>query len=153
MRRYLIGLCGLGLLVLGCGEPANRPLTQDDEGKIALSDVGELYRVFTAQKKKPPTKLADFLPMEPKSPMGVLALQSGVVIVRFGATLPDTEEGSTKGPDEVLAFEKKAPESDGQVLMLNRTIRTMTLDEFMAAKLSGTESSSAVPSKGKAKGR
>jgi hypothetical protein len=154
MRRSIVGILCLGLLAAGCGGPANQPLTKEGEGALALNDVGELYRVYTVQNKKPPAKLADFVPMEPMSPMGVRAIESGDVIVRFGATMTATEEGPARSSsDEVLAFEKTVPDAGGQVLMLDRTVRTMTPDEFKAAKLAGTSSSEAIAAKGKAKVR
>ena len=89
------------------------------------------------------------------SPTGVRAIETGDVIVRFGASLPDTGEEPGKGPDdEVLAYQKDVPASGGQVMMLNRTIRTMTPEEFKAAKLAGTASSSAsIGVKARNKGR
>src|SRR5262249_40728082 len=98
-------------------------------------------------------RTADFSPMARMSPMGMGAIESGDVIVRFGAALPDTGEEPGKGPgDEVLAYHKDVPTSGGPVLMLNRTIRTMTPEEFQAAKLAGNTSSSAA-SDGKAKAK
>jgi hypothetical protein len=44
-----MGFLGLYLIVAGCGEPASRPLTKDEVTTLALSDVGELYRIYTAQ--------------------------------------------------------------------------------------------------------
>jgi hypothetical protein len=118
-------------------------LTKDDATMAALGDVGELYRLYTAEKKKPPTRLADLRPMARMSPMGVRAVETGDVIVRLGARLPDTGEEPGQGPgDEVLAYPKDVPASGGPVMMLNRTIRTMTPDEFKAARLAGTASSS-----------
>lgn len=152
MHRLFAMLAPIALLMAGCGDPSSQPLTKLGEESIALSDVGELYRVYTAQKKKPPTRLADFAPMEPMCPMGVRAVESGNVIVRLGAVMTDTEEGPPKGTsDEVLAYLKEVPDSGGQVLMLNREIRTMTPEEFKAAKLAGTESSAPAAAKKDAK--
>ncbi len=154
MRRSIVGVLCLGLLAAGCGGPTNQPLTKEGEGALALNDVGELYRVYTAQKKKPPAKLADFVPMEAMSPMGLRAIESGAVVVRFGATMTDTEEGPGKSSsDEVLAYENDVPNAGGQVLMLDRTLGTMTPEEFKAAKLAGTSSSEAIAARGKAKPR
>ena len=150
---YRAGLLGLCLAAAGCGGPAVQPKTKEGATQIALSDVGELYRLYTAEKQKPPTKTDDFLPMERMNPTGVRAVETGDVIVRFGANLPDTGEEPGKGPgDEVLAYEKDVPTAGGHVMMLNRTIRTMTPEEFRAAKLAGTESSSDWTG-GKAKGK
>ena len=142
----------LALLAAGCGRPSGRPLTPDDEATIELNDVAEMYRVFTADKHKPPEKLADFQAMEPMSPMGVRAVETGSVVVRYGAVLPDTEDEPGGGPgDEVLAYQKQVPGEGGKVLMLNRTVRAMTPEGFRAAKLAGTASSE--PPRTKARGR
>jgi hypothetical protein len=153
MSLYRAGLLGLCLAVAGCNGPGGRPLTEDETAKAALGDVGELYRLYTVETNKPPARTADFLPMGRMNPMGVKAIESGDVIVRFGANLPDTGEEPGKGPgDEVLAYHKDVPTSGGPVLMLDRTTRTMTPEEFQAAKVAGNASSSA-PSGGKAKAR
>jgi hypothetical protein len=133
----------LAVAVAGCGGPSNSPPTTAALEENVLSDVGEMYRAFTAEKKKPPVNLADLTPMEMMCPAGVRAVKTGEVIVQYGATLPDTEEGVRGSSDEVLAFMKEVPTSGGQVLMLNRALKTMTADEFKSAKLAGTASSSA----------
>jgi hypothetical protein len=157
MRREMVRLCSVALLLAaGCGDSGNRPMTKDDVVDLTLSDVGEVYRMYTVDKKKPPAKTADITPLERVNPTGVHAIESGDVVVRFGAALPDTGEMPGQGPDdEVLAYMKDVPESGGKVLMLNRTVRTMTPEEFKSAKLAGTESSKPTPArgKGKAKGR
>lgn len=141
MRTRWLGLLAV-VMAAGCGGSSNEPVTQADAEKNALSDVGELYRMYTFEKKKAPTKVADFTPLEAMNPMGWDAIRKGGVIVRFGANLPDTNEGPGTGTsDEVLAYQKQVPVSGGEVLMLNRTIKTMTADEFKSAKLAGTSSS------------
>lgn len=140
MRHCLLAACVSVALASGCGGPSNHPATSAEVEQTVLNDVGELYRMYTLQYKKPPAKLGDFAPLERMSPMGLLALKNGEVVVRFGATLPDTGEEPGKGDaDEVLAYKKEVPTSGGQVLMLNRTIRTMSADEFKAAKLAGVD--------------
>jgi len=56
--------------------------------------------------------------------MGVQALQSGAVIVRFGAILP-TRRRAQQGPTTSAGLREEVP-SLAPVLTLNRTIRTMT---------------------------
>jgi hypothetical protein len=65
---------------------------------------------------------------------GYEALRTGSVVLRYNATLPDTDEetGQTDS-NEVLAYEKQVPENGGYVLLLNRSIKKMTADEFKAA--------------------
>jgi hypothetical protein len=119
------------------------PATKGELEQGALSDVGELYRLYQQEKKKPPAKAADLTKMEMVAPSGAIAIKTGEVVVRLGATLPSIEEGPPSGSsDEVLAYYKDVPQSGGQVLMLNRTVKTMTAEEFKAAKLAGTSSSS-----------
>ena len=38
---------------------------------------------------------------------------------------------------EVLAYEKQVPDSGGNVLMLDRSVKKMTADEFKSAKKAG----------------
>lgn len=143
MRPALPASLVLALAVAGCGAPSSQPITQETLPTYSLADVGELYRLYSFDKKKPPAKLADLLPFESINPAGLHAVESGDVVVRFGASLIDTQEGpSTHDPaDEILAYAKAVPESGGPVLLMNRTIRTMTADEFKSAKLAGTSSS------------
>jgi len=68
------------------------------------------------------------------------AIRSGQVVVRWQATLPDTEaEPTSPESDEVLAYWKAVPQEGGPVLMLDRRLRRMTAEEFKAARLAGTE--------------
>jgi len=139
VRRHLAWICCLGLAAVGCGG-SSRPVTEGDMLDISLNDVGEVYRAFVVMNKRPPKKLGDLTPLEGMSPAGVVALRSGKVVVRFGANLPDTDaEPGKSHSDEVLAYEKRVPESGGKVLMLDRTTRTMTADEFKAAPKAGGE--------------
>jgi hypothetical protein len=109
-----------------------------DEAK--LRDVGELYRVHQVTRQAPPKSLKDFAGVANSTPSGFEALRGGEVVVRWGATLPDTaEEPGRVRSDEVLAYLKTVPKDGGPVLMLDRTTRAMTADEFKATKLAGTE--------------
>jgi len=149
MRKRSLGwICVFGLVVQGCGGNVDQPATKDEMRQTALADVGELYRMYVVTKKKTPRKVADFAPLERMSPAGFLAVRGGDIVVRFEATLPDTQmEPGKSSSDEVLAYEKSVPGTGGQVLMLNRTIRAMTPDEFKAAKLAGASSSADASSK------
>ena len=144
-------LC-LPLVVAGCGGPVEKPPTVADMEETKLNDVAELYRLHQVSANKPPTSIGELTAMEAMSPMGAQAIRQGDVVVRLGATLPDTAEGPGTGPsDEVLAYQKQVPESGGQVLMLNRTIKSMTAEEFKAAKLAGSKDSTDASAKEKAK--
>jgi hypothetical protein len=151
MRRSILMACGLALLAAGCGGP-NRPMTPEEGQESVLTQVGEMYRAYQMSKKTPPTKLADFASVRAVAGNGYEAVRAGDVVLRFGATLPDTkEEPGQSASDEVLAYQKQVPESGGQVLLLNRTVKTMTADQFKAAKLAGTSSSDSGAAATKAK--
>jgi hypothetical protein len=121
----------------GCG-PANKPITPDQEKHQTLDEVGELYRVYTFDKKKPPTSIDDFATLRAMAPKGFAALKSGDIVVFLGANMTAVEEGPPLGTsDEILAYEKLVPESGGEVLMLDRSVKKMTPDEFKAAKKAG----------------
>ncbi|SIN84024.1 hypothetical protein SAMN05444166_1211 [Singulisphaera sp. GP187] len=141
MRSFLLATLLLPIgLVAGCSsEPAGVPVTQANQAEVALSDVGQMFRQYTFNHHKPPTKVVDFAPLEAVNPIGLKALQDGDVIARSGVVIQDVDEGpATKdSPDEVIAYAKEVPTSGGPVLMHNRTIRQMTAEEFKAAKLAG----------------
>lgn len=136
------------LAPVGCGGSANQPVTQEQMETNTLSDVGEMYRLYQQDKGKAPQKLADFAPMEPMSPSGYNALKQGTVVVRYGATMPDTLEGPSKTTsNEVLAYYKEVPEKGGAVMMLDRSIKNMTVEEFNAAPKAGKEPAAATKKK------
>ena len=73
-----------------------------------------------------------------------------MVVLRYGAMLSDTKEEPGQTPsDELLAYESQVPEKGGRVLMLDRTIKTMTPEEFKVAKLAGKSASDTSDSKTK----
>jgi hypothetical protein len=87
-----------------------------------------------------PRSLKDFNRLGEASSRGAYgAIRDGEVVVRWQATLPDTDvEPSSTTSDEVLAYWKSVPEEGGPVLMLDRSVRKMTAEEFKAARLAGT---------------
>ncbi len=137
VRKSLPWVAYLGLFAAGCGG-SGRPVTKEDMLTTSLNDVGDIYRSYLVMNKKPPGSLKDLASLERMSPAGVVAVRSGEVVVRFGARLPDTDLESGKSPSgEVLAYEKDVPEKGGKVLMLDRTIRVVTADEFKAMPKAG----------------
>jgi hypothetical protein len=147
MRKSILSLGCLAFLAAGCGG-SNAVPTPAEEQQAKLRQVGDMYLSCQLAKRKPPTTFADFTSVRSVSGNGYEAVRSGAVVVRYGATLTDTTEEGGNGPgDEVLAYEKDVPEKGGLVLMLNRTTRKMTPEEFKAAKLAGTGSSSPADSK------
>jgi hypothetical protein len=70
------------------------------------------------------------------------------VVLLYGALLADTKEEPGDGSSsEVLAYQKDVPQSGGKVLMLDRTVKSMTAEEFKSAKKAGKEGPAATPAK------
>ncbi len=133
MKKSFVVCWALALAAAGC-DGASGARTSDQVSQDNIAEVGELYRHYQFMKKKPPQKLADFNTVRQLAGNGFDAISSGKVVVLFGATLPDTgEEASDAGADEVLAYQKDVPENGGYVLMLNRSVKKMSADEFKAA--------------------
>ena len=141
-RRVGWAVSWIALVALGgCGALSQEgPLSQSQMEDIKLRQVGELCRSYQVMAKKPPRSLKDFDQMGDANSRGAYgAIRSGEVVVRWQATLPDTDvEPSSPESDEVLAYWKTVPEDGGPVLMLDRRLRRMTAEEFRSARLAGT---------------
>jgi hypothetical protein len=125
----------------GCGSRSQQgPVSESEMEDIKLREVGELYRSYHEMTKKPPRKLSDFNQLGDAGARGAYsAIRSGEVVLRWQATLPDTDvEPSSPESNEVLAYWKTVPEQGGPVLMLDRRLRRMTAEEFKSARLAGT---------------
>jgi hypothetical protein len=150
MPRSILPVCCLALLAAGCGE-TNRPTTPDEAEQATLTQVGELCRNYQAMKQKPPQKLADFQLVRSIGGNGFEALNSGRIVLLYNAKLPDLDEDPGHSESsEVLAYMKDVPQSGGYVLVLNRTVKKMTAEEFKAApRPAGAKEGSAEPAKTK----
>src|SRR5690242_12197106 len=91
MPRSILMACCLALLAAGCGGP-NRPMTPEQGQEGILTQVGEMYLAYQMSKNKPPGKLDDFASVRAVAGNGYEAVRSGDVVLRYGATLPDTKE-------------------------------------------------------------
>lgn len=120
----------------GCGWlGSTAPLTPAQMEDVRLNDVAELYRSFQESFKKAPKSLKDFTRLgDAAAPTGYEAIRSKQVIVRWNATMVAP---SASASDQVLAYVKEVPDRGGSVLMLDGTIRGMTVEEFKAASLAG----------------
>lgn len=134
-RRALLlaAAAAVGLGASGCGEgPAPSPygLPADLE-QAELAEVGEMYRLHIDDEKRPPRAVKDVLKYGAAFTLGSLALQEKRIVVLWGAGLkPDSEE--------ILAYEAKAPESGGAVLLRDGlTVKAMAVDEFRSAAKAG----------------
>ena len=129
--RWFVALLLAGLST-GCGD-VNEAAKSAAEVR-PVQDVGDLYRMYMVEHQKPPASPDDFRPYQDANPEAFRAVKEGEVVVVWGVALTDLNpEGSKDSPDEVLAYEKKAPTEGGTVLMKDRTIRQMTANQFQAA--------------------
>ena len=139
MRKLIPILCGLALVAPGCGGAGGGP-TKEQAQEGNLRGVGELCRHYQTAKQKPPAKLTDLASLSSVEANAYSELASGKIVLLYGASLPNLNEEPGEGPDdEVLAYAAEVPQDGGKVLMLNRTVKTMTADEFKAAKKAGKE--------------
>ena len=138
MRSFVLLPAAFSLVLVGCGDSGNVPQTVEKAQETKLRDVGEVYRVYQIVNKRPPKNVKELQAVSEGSLSGYEAIRSGDVVVQWNATLPNIEETPGGGSPEVLAYLKDAPEKGGPVLMLDRSIKVMTADEFKAAKKAGT---------------
>lgn len=137
MPKSALKVCLLCLVVLGCGK-SNGPPTSDEADNSILLQIGDMYRSYQTVKNRPPANINELGSMKAISGNAYEAVRGGEIVVRYGASMTDLQE--EPGPptsEEVLAYQKAVPDSGGKVLMLDRNIKTMTADEFKAAKKAG----------------
>lgn len=134
------------LCLVGC-DPGGRtdPPVDATASDFLLTEVASLYEMNTLNKGKPPRRAGDLKQYSAAFPMGYIAITGGDVVAFWGvAPLQSPEAAST-----VLAYEKKAPDQGGAVLMLDgKTVKTLTAEEFQAAPKAGPDPP--VPAKKKA---
>jgi hypothetical protein len=136
--RHLAVLSTCLFSIVGCGK-SNGPVTTEQAVDSRLGEVAELLRVYQLQKSKAPKASTELRAVENAAPSGMTPIITGEVVVLWGAALPSLgEEPSGPESDTVLAYAKEVPEKGGQVLMLDRRIKTMTPEEFAAAPKAGT---------------
>ncbi|MDX2038800.1 MAG: hypothetical protein SFX72_19290 [Isosphaeraceae bacterium] len=143
VRRASMLVCASFALlsVVGCGGSSGLKSEEETSTEhLALRDVAEAYRVYTINNGKAPAKIADLANLEAVGANGINEAREGRLVVRMQAKLPDTSEEAGKVPSpEVLAYESKVPQEGGYVLLLDRTIKKMTPEEFKSAVLAGSE--------------
>lgn len=110
---------------VGCGD-GERKGAAGEPGELALKDLGEFLKNLPADGKKPPTKMAEFEPLEPMAPVAGPALKDGSIVYLWGA-------GYAESGKKVVAYEKKTPTEGGYVLLQNGTVEKMSADEFKSA--------------------
>jgi hypothetical protein len=125
----LLLLCLSMSLVCGCSKEDSAKKQEKIGAHTGLDEIGQMWRSFTEEKKRPPKKLADLQPYAPVYGSGVMALERDKCVVVWGADFSKTPDASKT----ILAYEKEAPEKGGYVLMQDGTVKEMTAQEFQAA--------------------
>ena len=98
--------------------------------KDALVDLGQMLKQLADEKKKPPARLAELEPVEPMIPNAGAAIRTGSIVYLWGASY-------ISGGTKIVAYEKKAPESGGMVLLEDASVKEMTADAFKSAPKAG----------------
>lgn len=133
-------VCLALLTASGCGSSSVAPETPETALSRDLENVGEMYRMFSIANNRPPKDFAELSAAGAGLTGGLTQVNENTVVVYFGATLPSLiEEPGNPPSDKVLAYEKQVPESGGSVLMLDRTVKRVTADEFKAMPKAGSE--------------
>lgn len=136
--RHALGLLALAGLA-GCGAGATPTAEALPPEALGLQSLGEAYRTISVVNKRPPKGIKEVEQASAASPGGMGSLDESNVVVFWGAELNDLSEEPGKVPsDKVLAYEKKVPTQGGYVLLLDRTIKKMTPEEFKSAPKAGT---------------
>jgi hypothetical protein len=128
---HMTRLATLALLAAfaGCSSPGSDAGNgQVPDNEAILHEVGGLLR--TAGDRAP-KKAADLARSEAGFPLGYRAVQSGEVVVVWGARMAG--EGDSGASSDVIAYEKQVPAEGGWVLLQNGTVKQMTAAEFATA--------------------
>ena len=121
------------VLLAGCG-----PRTVGDAPTTpALPEVSDLLRAAAGAAGRPPANLSDLDGYKEMFPQGYEAVQSGNIVVLWGA--PMKGEGEAGKDETVVAYEKAVPTDGGFVLLSSGTIKKMTAAQFNAAPKGGAK--------------
>jgi hypothetical protein len=129
--RCVLLAAGLGL-VAGC---SSRSAERAAPEYGLLQEVNDLLHASAGVLGRPPAKLADLDRHKSLYPRAYEAVQSGAIVVLWGAALKG--EGDVGRDEAVLAYEKAAPADGGYVLWSAGSVKKMTASEFNAAPKAG----------------
>jgi hypothetical protein len=122
----IAALAVVAIMAAGC-KGATDPDPAVQRQKSVLTEIFELYQDYTKRnQQQPPKQLSDLKQLKQIYPVGYEALQKGDYVVVWGV--------AGKDPGTILAYEKNAAEQGGPVIMADGAYKTMTADEFKAAK-------------------
>jgi hypothetical protein len=124
----------LALTLAGCSSGTSNDEVRAPTNADALRDVANMIRDYTAANNRPPARAADLARFRNVYHVGLQAIESGDVVVLWGASVAGEGGG---GGEAIIAYEKAAPDSGGSVLLENGTVKQMTAAEFNAAPKAG----------------
>jgi hypothetical protein len=130
VRTFVLLACLFPVVFIGCGPStpaAGQPTAMNTEEK--LKDLGGLIADFTAERKKPPQKLADLAEFEPSHIQGHKAVVDGEIVVRYGIAVDPAKPGTA-----IVAYEKAAATAGGLALFQDGTVKTVTAADIAAVK-------------------
>jgi hypothetical protein len=113
----------------GCG-CSNSAKVGSDDGRAALTELGQMLKDLASEGRKPPARAADLEAVEPMIPVAGPSIRSGELVYVWGA-------GYAAGGNQVVAYEKKVATEGGYVLLQDGTVKQMTADEFKGAPKAG----------------
>jgi hypothetical protein len=124
-------ICPWALCVIvaaaGCSSNrAPRTAVPADLGGSGLNELAEVYKYMAQNKENPPVKQDDLASYEASLPTAWGKIDRGEYVVMWGV-------GYVSSGGGVLAYERGVPETGGQVLMQDGTVKQMTAAEFRAA--------------------
>jgi hypothetical protein len=132
---------GLGLvvgLIPGCGSPPEKAAMETSAEAQGLKNLGAMYRIVSETLKRPPKGIGELRTAEAQVPGGFSSLGEPNVAIYFGAEMPGVAGKTVDSASEtILAYDRMVPRQGGYVLMLDGSVRTMSSDEFKAAKKAG----------------
>lgn len=132
------------LLLTGCGsEPEEKPNIKRGVGamvpavkragtKADLHQLGQLYMAKATEGDRPPAKLEDWADLKRDYPQGYQAIADGTFVFLWNSGHMPAGPSNT-----VLAYEKDVPVDQGEVLMGDGSVQTMTAAEFKRAPKAG----------------
>jgi hypothetical protein len=108
----------------GCAgkPPAAPPVSQTK----AMQEIAELYKFIAYERRPAPKKLSDLADYQDSLGDAWPGLQSGEVVINWGAGLSKTgEAGQT-----LLAYSRDAATESGAILLCDGTVKEVSAQEF-----------------------
>ena len=129
---FLIGLAP------GCNSSSEQAAMETSAEAQGLKSLGEMYRIVSQSLKRPPKDIGELRAAEAQVPGVFSSIGEQNVAIFFGAEMPDRPGKPGEGASgTILAYDRMVPRQGGFVLMLDRSVRKMSAEEFKAAKKAG----------------